>query len=138
GMQRGSQTWQSGVGGVRGGGGLLWVATGLGMVVIDPKNLPPSPRPATPRIDSVIADGRRINPERGLTLPSGTSTLRMEFSTIGLSSASKRRFRYRLEGFEDDWVYAGSALDATYNNVPAGSYRFRVSATQDGQWTEAS
>ena len=37
GMQQGSQTWQSGVGGVRGGDGRLWVATGLGMTVIDPR-----------------------------------------------------------------------------------------------------
>ena len=36
GMQLGSQTWQAGVGGVRGGDGRLWVATGLGMTVIDP------------------------------------------------------------------------------------------------------
>ena len=36
-MQQGSQTWQSGVGGVRGHDGRLWVATGLGMTVIDPR-----------------------------------------------------------------------------------------------------
>ena len=136
GMQKGSQTWQSGVGGVRGGDGRLWVATGLGMTVIDPRSLPSSSQPSAPRLEEVTADGRRIVPERGLSLPSWTSTLRIEYGTVSLSSASKLRFRYMLEGIDDDWVYAGDARNATYSSVPSGSYRFRVSTTHDGRWTE--
>jgi ligand-binding sensor domain-containing protein len=60
GMQLGSQTWQSGVGAVRGGDGRLWVATGLGMTVIDPASLPPTRQPPPPRVDGIIADGRRL------------------------------------------------------------------------------
>ncbi len=136
GMQQGSQTWQSGVGGVRGGDGRLWVATGLGMAVIDPRQLPATRRPAVPRIDDVTADGRRVTSERGTSLPAGTSTLRIEYGTVSLSSASKLRFRYMLEGIDDEWVYSGDVQNATYTNVPSGNYRFRVSTTHDGRWTE--
>src|SRR4029453_14082442 len=59
GMQLGSQTWQAGVGGVRGGDGRLWVATGLGMTVIDPRSLPPSRRPPPPAIEGLAGAGRR-------------------------------------------------------------------------------
>ena len=138
GMQLGSQTWQSGVGGVRGGDGRLWVATGLGMTVIDPSSLPPSRRPPPPRIEGIVADGRRVSPSRGLALPTGTSNLRIEFGTISLSSSSKLRFRYMLEGLDDEWVYAGNVREATYSQVPAGEYRFRVSTTANGEWTEAA
>ena len=138
GMQQGSQTWQSGVGGVRGGDGRLWVATGLGMTVIDPARLPPPRRPPPPRIEGVVADGRRVMPGRNLTLPTGTSTLRIEYGTASLSSASKLRFRHMLEGLDDEWVYAGSVREATYNSVPPGDYRFRVSTTANGEWTEAA
>jgi signal transduction histidine kinase/ligand-binding sensor domain-containing protein len=138
GMQLGSQTWQAGVGGVRGGDGRLWVATGLGMTVIDPSSLPPSRRPPPPQIEAVVADGRRISAERGLSLPARTSTLRIEFSSISLSSSSKLRFRYMLEGLDDEWVYAGNVREATYSNVPSGDYRFRVSTTANGEWTEAA
>jgi len=138
GMQQGSQTWQSGVGGVRGPDGRLWIATGLGMTVIDPRHLPPTHRPPPPHIEGVTADGRRVTPDRDLTLPSGTSTLRIDFGTVSLSSASKLRFRYLLEGVDEDWVYAGSGRDATYANVPSGNYRFRVSTTANGEWTEAA
>ena len=138
GMQLGSQTWQAGVGGVRGGDGRLWVATGLGMTVIDPSSLPPSRRPPPPQIEAIVADGRRISAERGLSLPARTSTLRIEYGSISLSSSSKLRFRYMLEGLDDEWVYAGNARDATYSNVPSGNYRFRVSTTANGEWTEAA
>jgi signal transduction histidine kinase/ligand-binding sensor domain-containing protein len=138
GMQQGSQTWQSGVGGVRGNDGRLWVATGLGMAVIDPRRLPLTRRPAPPRIESVTADGRPITPARDLSLPSGTSTLRIEYGTVNLTSAAKLRFRYMLEGVNEDWVYAGDAREATFTSVPSGSYLFRVSTTANGEWTEAA
>jgi signal transduction histidine kinase/ligand-binding sensor domain-containing protein len=147
GMQHGSQTWQSGVGGVRDGDGRLWVATGLGMTMIDPRHLPPVHRPPPPRIEGVIADGRQVMPSdivsgssrtKELTLPAATSTVRIDFGTVSLSSASKLRFRYLLEGVDEDWVYAGTARDATYNNIPSGAYRFRVSTTANGEWTEAA
>ena len=137
GMQLGSQTWQAGVGGVRDNEGRLWVATGLGMIVIDPSRLPPSRRPPPPRIEGIVADGRRLLPNRGLALPNGTSTLRIEFGTISLSSSSKLRFRYMLEGLDDQWVYAGNVREASFSSVPSGDYRFRVSTTANGEWTEA-
>lgn len=138
GMQQGSQTWQSGVGGVRGGDGQLWVATGLGMTIIDPTRLPAIRRPVAPRVEEVTADGRRLSPLRDLELPAGTSTLRIDYGTVSLSSASKVRFRYMLDGVDDQWVYAGRSREATYTNVAPGDYRFRVSTTVDGRWTEAS
>ncbi len=138
GMQLGSQTWQAGVGAVRGTDGRLWVATGLGMTLIDPSRLPPSRRPPPPRIEAVVADGRRVSPVRDLDLPNKTSTLRIEFGTISLSSSSKLRFRYMLEGLDDEWIYAGNMREVTYANVPSGDYRFRVSTTANGDWTEAA
>jgi len=137
-MQRGSQTWQSGIVGVRGADGRLWVATGLGMTIIDPRNLPPERRPSPPRIETVSIDGRRVEGLRDLQLPSATSTVRIEYGAVSLTSASKLRFRYMLDGVDEDWVYASAAREATYTNLPSGPHRFRVSATNDGQWTEAA
>jgi signal transduction histidine kinase/ligand-binding sensor domain-containing protein len=138
GMQQGSQTWQSGVGGVRGGDGRLWLATGMGMTIIDPARLPPRRPPAVPRIEEVTADGRRLSPASDLRLPAGTSTLRIGYGSVSLASAAKLRFRYMLEGVDPDWVHAGTAREATYANVASGDYRFRVSTTHDGRWTEAA
>ena len=137
GLQRGSQTWQAGVGGVRGGDGRLWVATGLGVAIIDPRSLPPARRLLPPRIVAVTVDGRRLTPQPEVALPPDTSTIVVRYEVVSLSSAAKLQFRYRLEGLDDDWIYAGDAREATYSSVSPGTYRFRVSATDNGRWTEA-
>ncbi len=134
----GELRWQGRTAGARGADGRLWLATGTGVAVIDPRDLPDYPRPVPPRIEQVSADGRMLYPSRDLSLPFATSTLNIEYSTISLASASKLRFRYRLEGLEPDWVAAGSRRTASYTNLPSGHYRFRVSATNDGLWTEAA
>jgi len=137
GLQQAPLTWQSGVGAVRARDGRLWLTSGPGIAVIDPRKLPHSRRPPAPRVESIAANGRTLTPSADLELPARTSTLRIEYGTVSLSSASKLRYRYQLEGYDDDWVYAGQRRDVTYANLPSKSYRFRVSTTHDGQWTEA-
>jgi len=53
-----------------------------------------------------------------------------------LTAASKLRFRYRLEGYDPEWVHAGSRRNVSYTRLPAGRYRLKVSATYDGIWTD--
>jgi signal transduction histidine kinase/CheY-like chemotaxis protein len=44
-------------------------------------------------------------------------------------------FRYRLEGYDHDWVDAGSRRVAYYTKLPPGHYRFRViGSNNDGVW----
>jgi signal transduction histidine kinase len=60
----------------------------------------------------------------------------MHYAVLDLSAASKLRFRHRLNGVDEDWVYDGEERQASYVNLPAGDHRFLVSATRDGAWTE--
>jgi two-component system sensor histidine kinase/response regulator len=49
------------------------------------------------------------------------------------------RFRYRLEGYDDDWVEAGTRRVAYFTNLPPGDYTFRVMASNgDGVWSAAT
>jgi len=137
GLQQAPLTWQSGVGAVRASDGRLWITSGPGIAVIDPRKLPHSRRPPTPHVEEIVADGRRLAPGQDFALPSRTSTLRIDYGTVSVSSASKLRYRYQLEGHDDDWVYAGQRREASYTNLSSKPYRFRVSTTNDGQWTEA-
>ena len=46
-------------------------------------------------------------------------------------------FCYRLEGFDSEWIEAGTRRVAYYTRIPPGRYRFRVmSLNGDGAWSE--
>jgi signal transduction histidine kinase len=47
------------------------------------------------------------------------------------------RFRYRLEGADEQWQDAGTRREAFYTNLGPGTYTFRVrAANNDGVWNE--
>jgi signal transduction histidine kinase/ligand-binding sensor domain-containing protein len=134
---RGILHWWSHPSAVRGENGALWFVTGTGMAVVDPHQLPAEVRPAQPRVVRVLVDGQMQNPRGELVLGPDTSTVQIDYAALGVSGASKIRFRYRLEGLGTDWVEAGSRRSASYSNLPSGRYQFRVAATTGGGWTDA-
>jgi len=54
------------------------------------------------------------------------------YSSPELSGRAGLEFRYRLVGFDHDWVNAGPSRAAHYGNLPAGEYDFLVSARRRG------
>lgn len=75
---------------------------------------------------------------RKLTISSTTERIGVEFALLSYASPSTNRYAYRLEGYNDDWVYlqAGSH-SASFENLPSGTYRlFLRAADNHGRWTE--
>ena len=61
----------------------------------------------------------------------------LSFASLSYCSPEKIQYAYMLEGFDSDWNYVGNQNSATYTNLPAGSYTFRVKATNnDGIWSD--
>ncbi len=118
--------------------GRLWFATVGGAAVFDPRHLP-GPPPAPPaRLLKVMVDREALD----LSVRSGVSAgpsrgdVEVHYSASTLAAPEKVRFRYRLDGFDDDWREAGTRRVATYTNVPPGRYRFELQARQDnGAWS---
>jgi signal transduction histidine kinase len=107
--------------------------------VLDPRELRSSPdgAPGPPRIEGLTANDRRYSPTAGLVLPPRTSRLKIDYTVMSLSSLERIRFRYRLDGFDTQWVDGTGPRQALYTNLPPGAYRFRLqssanSATWDG------
>ena len=63
----------------------------------------------------------------------------ISFAYVGLnySDAASTRYKYRLKGFDKEWIDAGNLRRATYTNLPAGHYKLQVlAANSDDNWSE--
>jgi signal transduction histidine kinase/ligand-binding sensor domain-containing protein/CheY-like chemotaxis protein/HPt (histidine-containing phosphotransfer) domain-containing protein len=78
-------------------------------------------------------------PNKPLDLAYGDKLLTFEFSALDFTSPDNNRYMYQLEGFDAGWTDAGAVRRATYTNLDAGEYTFKVrAANADGAWTPDS
>jgi signal transduction histidine kinase len=60
----------------------------------------------------------------------------IEFATLSFNRPEKNLYRYRLEGYDEDWIEAGSRRFVSYTNLEPGAYTFRVVGSNDGgKWS---
>ncbi len=72
-----------------------------------------------------------------LELPYDRNFLQFEFSALNYIFPEKNQYEYKLENFDNQWIMSGTKRYATYTNLPAGDYIFRVRASNnDGVWNE--
>ena len=118
---------------VRGSDGRLWFSTSGGVVSLDPARLPPAePGPAV-EIEAVSVDGAQVSLATPLRLRPETQRIAFDYTAPSLAAPERLAFRYRLDGFDQDWLDAGRARQATYTGLAPGAYRFRVVAlNKDG------
>lgn len=123
--------------GWKSGDGRLWFPTVEGVAVIDPAHIPLNRLPPPVFVEQLLADGHAHDSASGLRLPPGTEKLEFHYTALSYLVPEKVRFRYRLEGYDHDWVDAGSRRTAFYRRMRPGAYRFHVAAcNNDGVWNE--
>jgi signal transduction histidine kinase len=124
---------------VRGSDGRLWFITSRGLTVIDPSRLSTPDVPSRVSVERVVADEAFVDPGSAAQLPPRTARLQIDYTLRSLASATKVRFRYRLEGFEERWIDAGTRRQAVYTNLAPRAYRFQVVAyNSDGTGSESN
>ncbi|MGD2179440.1 MAG: two-component regulator propeller domain-containing protein, partial [Anaerolineae bacterium] len=75
--------------------------------------------------------------QRALELSYQERILSFEFAALHYAIPERNQYAYMLEGFDRDWNYVGGRRFATYTNLPAGRYTFRVKGSNsDGMWNE--
>jgi signal transduction histidine kinase/ligand-binding sensor domain-containing protein/CheY-like chemotaxis protein len=132
--------------------GRQWFATERGLAVLEAGSWKPDPFRPTVLIDGFEADREPIvvrgvatvshleNEVRNGSIvlaPTKRNHLEFHYSAIDLQGTGKVRFRYKLEGWDTDWVEAAGQQTAFYNQIKPGEYRFRVAASNsDGLWNE--
>jgi len=73
-----------------------------------------------------------------IVLSHNENVISFEFSALHFMNPAKNKYAYKMEGFDRDWINAGTKRHAEYTNLDPGSYVFRVKGSNsDGIWNEA-
>ena len=116
--------------------GSLWFVRGGGVTHVNPQELlDAAPELGPIRIEEAVANDRRLTPSGDTSLPPGTRRLEVSYTALAVGSTERVHFRYKLEGFDTDWVDAETRRTAFYTNLSPRAYRFRVEAqSEEGTW----
>ena len=115
--------------------GKMWFPTITGVVMIDP-NAPPEPPPPV-IIEKQLVDRETIALGSKAEAGPGATDIEFDYTAPSFNNPARVLFKYRLDGYDKDWIFAGTRRTAYYTHVPPGAYRFRVIAcSSDGLWNE--
>ena len=89
------------------------------------------------KLNRTIAPQELPGPTRPLALAYDDKLVTLNFAALDFTSPANNHYSYQLEGFDTGWIDAGSLHRATYTNLDAGDYVFKVrAANADGVWSE--
>jgi signal transduction histidine kinase/ligand-binding sensor domain-containing protein len=118
--------------------GRVWFSTMRGVLVIDPRHWQRTLPPTSVVVEDVIINGKSEDPRQFQAVPPGNANLTFRYAALSYTSPARITYRYRLEGFDKQWLEAGGRREAFYTNIPPGEYKFVVAATNvDGKLYEA-
>jgi ligand-binding sensor domain-containing protein len=102
--------------------GRLWFSTLNGMVIIDPSRMQPDDRVPPVLMEEVIVDNRILPiagdfPAQPLHLAAGSKKFEFNYTALSFIRSGKIKFKYKLEGYDKEWITAGNRREAFYNDL---------------------
>ncbi len=120
-------------------GRFLYYPSTEGVVRLDTAAVPEAPGAPQAVVEAIDHGGTLRVGDQPFTIEGADRDLSIQYSAVTFVRAFALEFRYRLEGYDDDWVVAGERRTAYYTHLPHGGLRFVVEARQpNGEWGEAS
>ncbi len=92
-------------------------------------------------ITDIMLDGQSISSGtehlNKIEFPFDYHSFSFEFSALDYTASLDNEYSYKLEGFDQDWIYCGNQKYASYGSVDPGKYIFTVKgAGHEGVWNE--
>lgn len=116
--------------------GRLLFATIRGAVIVDPATALEALPPPPVTITSVKANVEELdlNAANVLVRP---RTIEVSYTAVSFLRAGELLFRYRLDGFDEDWSAETHLRNAQYTNLGPGPYVLRVAVRRPhGDWSD--
>ena len=87
-------------------------------------------------LDAIVVDNKLLNDSiDALTLGYDEKQVAIYYSALDFNPNIRLNYSYLLEGYNQDWVYAGQSQYVIFSNLPSGSYRLRVRVQNpSGEW----
>jgi len=83
------------------------------------------------KLEGVNLEGGLTHPKK-ITLPASKAIFSFRFSALDYSNPELNQYKYKLEGFDQDWIMSDSYIRlASYTNLDPGEYIFRVIASNN-------
>lgn len=77
-------------------------------------------------------------PLKDIRLNSTQNNFSIDFAGINFLRPQDVTYRYRLNGYDEKWIYNGTANSIIYTHIPGGNYKFEVQASTDLEtWTSS-
>ncbi|WAC74922.1 histidine kinase [Roseateles sp. SL47] len=123
---------------VTGGDGRVWFLTRRNVVRVTPSTLKPNPLPPPVLVRSFQVGDQTYPADAPVTVPAGTTTVRVAFTALSFPVPSRVLFRHRLMGSDDEtWSEPSPQRGIVLSDLRPGHYRFEVRASNnDGLWNE--
>ncbi len=81
----------------------------------------------------IVEKGISVQDSIFLTYKDNIITL--DFAALSFLNNNKNQYRYKLEGFNENWIQLGNNHTITFTNLSAGDYKLRViGSNNDGLW----
>ena len=117
--------------------GKFWFPTIKGAVVVDPDHVKTNAVKPPVHLEKVIVDQKEIEINNNIKFNPEIERMEFHYAGLSYSAPEKVKFKYKLKGFDRDWVNAESRRIAYYTNLSPGKYTFKVIAcNNDGLWNK--
>ncbi|HEU4471806.1 MAG TPA: histidine kinase, partial [Flavisolibacter sp.] len=120
--------------------GTIYIGSENGYNYFNPDDIRKQEYPLPVYITGLQVKGATAGPFAGdLRLAHDENNLSFSYLAVDYKTGPYLQYRYRLEGFDTNYVYAGKQRVARYTNLPAGKYHFSVEASTNGKdWSAAA
>ncbi len=101
--------------------------------VLDNPNVPPVVVTAFRKFNTVVKTD--IQPGETIELSYSDNFISFDFAALDYAAPQRNQYAYMLEGFDRQWISAGSRRYVSYTNLRGGDYVFHVrGSNSDGIW----